>query len=151
VHGTTEGTDRAPITIGPLFYSSYGTFPGAHYIAGITLAVNGTNGTETRKSEASGILKALGSNLDAYEIGNEPDLYSYWNRRPSSWGASDYVSEWKAANQIVNSACGGNIPYSAPSFAGTDIGSSGDKLAPLTAFQKGLNDDGQITEIFGHK
>ena len=113
--------------------------------------MNGTDGNDTRQSEAKGILEALGNRLAAFEIGNEPDLYSYWHRRSSSWSASDYVAEWKAASQIVDGISGGSIPFSGPSFAGTDLGSSGDDLAPLMAFQKQLNDNGEIAEIFGHK
>lgn len=151
VHGTASGTNRAMITIGPSFYSSYGTFPSAGYIAGITLAVNGTDGNNTRQSEAANIQKALGGDLYSFEIGNEPDLYQKWHRRSSSWGASDYVGEWLAAQQVVDTASGNKIPYSAPSFAATNLGSSGNTLAPLPAFQNGLNNKSGIHEIFGHK
>lgn len=143
------------MTIGPSFFSSYGTFPGTKYIAGLNLATNATSGIETRQNEASLILKALGSSLELFEIGNEPDLFIYWNRRPASWNVSDYVEEWLNASEVVDAEVGKSkaeeIGYFAPSFAGTDVGSGPNTMAPLAAFGHGLNANKIIKQLSGHK
>ena len=156
--GATNGTHRAPVTIGPSFFSSYGTFPATSYIPGLNLAVNGSAGIETREAEASYISKALGSRLEMLEIGNEPDLFIYWNRRPSSWNVSDYVAEWQNASQVIavglektNPELAKKISYFAPSFAGTDVGAGPNSMGPLPAFEHGLDMNKNIKQLSGHK
>lgn len=150
--GTTVGTRRAGVTIGPSFFDSYGAFPNTTYIAGLNLATNGSDGTATRQAEVSAISKALGSSLQEFEIGNEPDLFQYWNRRPSSWGVTDYVAEWKAAAKLAESTLpDSTLSYFAPSFAGTDNTASSDDMGPAQAFENGLSDETAIKTLSGHK
>jgi hypothetical protein len=158
--GATQGTNRAPVTIGPSFFSSFGTFPQTSYIAGINLAVNGTDGTVTRQAETSFICKALGDKLMMIEIGNEPDLFIHWNRRNSSWSVADYVSDWQTASQVVGAELASACPrlarkignkFFGPSFAGTDFGSGPTVLGPFQAFERGLNSKNNIAVLSGHK
>lgn len=150
--GATNGTRRAPVTIGPSFFSSYGTFPSTSYIAGINLATNGSVGKATREADVTYISKALGSSLKMFEIGNEPDLFQHWNRRPSSWGISDYVEEWLNANQLVKSTLPKtSLSFFAPSFAGTNVGGSSTSMGPLPAFENGLSKAKNIKQLSGHK
>jgi hypothetical protein len=158
--GATNGTHRAPVTIGPSFFSSFGTFPGTQYIAGINLAVNGSNGTATRLAETAFICKALGDRLINVEIGNEPDLFKMWNRRAESWNISDYVTEWQTASQLVDAELTKSCPgvarkigntFFGPSFAGTDFGSSATTFGPFQAFENGLNAKRNIATLSGHK
>ena len=101
--------------------------------------------------------QALGSSLEMFEIGNEPDSFSYWNRRPSSWNISDYVTEWLAAQEVVVTAVSSgsrhsvSIPYFAPSMAGTDAGGSSSSIGPVPAFADGLDSQQIIKEVSGHK
>ena len=150
--GTTVGTQRAPVTIGPSFFSSYGTFPSTTYIAGINLATNGSAGSSTRQEEFTAISKALGDSLSLFEIGNEPDLFQYWNRRPSSWGVTNYVAEWVAAAKLAASTLPDTtLSYFAPSFAGTDTSAASDAMGPAQAFGHGLSSQKNIKTLSGHK
>ena len=158
--GATNGTHRAPVTIGPSFFLSLGTFPKTQYIVGINLAVNGTNGTATRIAETSFACKALGDRLLDFEVGNEPDLYKLWNRRPDSWNVSDYTSEWQIASQLVDTELAKSCPgllsklrsrFFGPSFAGTDFGSSATTFGPFQAFENSLNVKNNVATISGHK
>jgi hypothetical protein len=156
--GITVGDDRAGVTIGPSFFSSYGTFPSTLYIPGINLATNGTAGINTREWETTYISTALGETLEYFEIGNEPDLFQKWNRRPSTWNVSDYVAEWQRASQLVeatlakkNPKLAKKVAYFAPSFAGTDVTASSNALGPSQAFGHGLDTDKNIQELSGHK
>lgn len=150
--GTTVGTQRAGVTIGPSFFESYGVFPNTSYITGVNLATNGSAGTATRQEEFSAISKALGDSLQAFEIGNEPDLFQHWNRRKSSWGVTDYVSEWEAAAKLAESTLSGStLSYFAPSFAGTDNSAASDAMGPAQAFKAGLGDESGIKTLSGHK
>jgi hypothetical protein len=122
------------------------------------LAVNGSGGTETRQAETAYISQALGYSLEMVEIGNEPDLFQYWNRRPSTWNVTDYVEEWLNASKLIESTLAKNDPdlakkitFFAPSFAGTDVGDSLDSFAPLAAFAHGLDSGNNIKVLSGHK
>ena len=45
--------------------------------------------------QAQSAVNAIGtSNLEALELGNEPDFYVSQGNRPSGWGPSDYASEF---------------------------------------------------------
>ena len=146
------GTNRAGVAIGPAFFSSYGTFPSTSYTVGINLATNGTEGSSTRQAEAKAISKILGSRLDFFEIGNEPDLFRMWNRRPSSWGVTDYVSEWEAAAKLIQSTLPKSaLSFFAPSFAGTDAYGAATSMGPVQAFGHGLSTQKNIEMLSGHK
>lgn len=150
--GATAGTRRAPVTIGPSFFSSYGTFPSTSYIAGINLATNGSTGRATREADVTFISKALGSSLEMFEIGNEPDLFQYWNRRPSDWGVKNYVAEWLNASHLIESTLpNSKMSFFAPSFAGTNVGASSTSMGPLPAFENGLSKVKNIKQLSGHK
>jgi hypothetical protein len=68
---------------------------------------------------------------------------------------SDYVAEWLNASEVVDIALSklgvAGVGYFAPSFAGTDVGSGPDSMAPFAALQRGLNAKGNIKQLSGHK
>lgn len=71
---------------------------------------------------------------------------------------SDYVAEWLSASDVIGATLGKLDPtfekemgYFAPSFAGTDVGSGSNSMAPLAAFQHGLNAKRNIKQLSGHK
>jgi hypothetical protein len=100
----------------------------------------------------------LGNSLEIIEIGNEPDLFQHWNRRPSTWNVTDYVEEWLNASKVIESTLAKNDPdlakniaFFAPSFAGTDVGDSLNSFAPLATFAHGLDSGNNIKVLSGHK
>jgi hypothetical protein len=150
--GTTVGTRRAGVMIGPAYFSSYGTFPHTSYIAGLNLATNGSSGSATRQAEVKAISKILGNSLEFFEIGNEPDLFQLWNRRAASWGVTDYVAEWEAAAKLIQSTLPkSSLSYFAPSFAGTDTSGAVNSMGPVQAFANGLSTEKSIKMLSGHK
>jgi hypothetical protein len=70
-------------------------------IYGINLA---NNTTALAAAEASYAARALGDNLLAFEIGNEPDLFPHNGHRPRSWGYGDYLTEWRAMASAITAA-----------------------------------------------
>ncbi|CCE07997.1 putative lipoprotein [Bradyrhizobium sp. STM 3843] len=70
-------------------------------IYGINLA---DNTTELAAAEAAYAVRALGDNLLAIEIGNEPDLYPHNGHRPANWRYDDYLAEWRAMARAIAAA-----------------------------------------------
>jgi len=70
-------------------------------IYGINLA---NNTTARAAAEASYAARALGGNLLAFEIGNEPDLFPHNGHRPRSWSYGDYLTEWRAMARAIAAA-----------------------------------------------
>jgi hypothetical protein len=149
------------LSIGPLFFKSYGTFPDTKFIHGFNLALGG-NSSEglTNLLETVPIAcKALSDGkLFAWEFGNEPDLYVTSGSspvRPRTWHEPQYVAQWLNGTRAIKSAIAAACPnlalnntfnWIAPSFAGTH-----DWLAPLTTWEDGLDTDGDIEQYSHHK
>jgi hypothetical protein len=67
-------------------------------IYGINL---GTNTPARAAEEAEVVSKVLGSKLEYFQLGNEPDLFKSHLRDPKTWSADLYMDEWLAeANAI---------------------------------------------------
>jgi hypothetical protein len=54
----------------------------------------GTNTPERAADEAAFVAKTLGSKLEYFQIGNEPDLLAYRFRDPKTWSADKYFDDW---------------------------------------------------------
>ena len=127
---------------------------------GFNLASNSSLGHSTLVQTAKLACKALsaGGKLAYWELGNEPDLYVSSHQgpvRPLGWDEQDYVSEWivktRILKEVMMDACpkevnAGKFKFIAPSFAETT-----NNLSPVTTWQSGLNGDGDIALISGHK
>lgn len=80
-------------------------------------------------AEAVYAAKALGGYLQAFEIGNEPDLYS-------GYSYSQYVALWDSVAAAINAAVPG-IPTSGPAIAST--GKISSWTQPFAAAEKNRN------------
>ena len=89
-------------------------------------------------------MQKAGSDLEFFQIGNEPDFYRDANNgtRPPGWGFADYVSEWTSfANAITAKAPGAR-------FGGPDVGASSDWI---TRFCDAAPDSGpRLVALTGH-
>jgi len=54
----------------------------------------GTNTPERAADEAAFVAKTLGSKLEYFQIGNEPDLLQHRFRDPKTWSADKYFDDW---------------------------------------------------------
>ncbi len=54
----------------------------------------GTNTPSRAAVEAAFVAKTLGSRLQYFQIGNEPELFSLHLRDPKTWSARGYLREW---------------------------------------------------------
>jgi hypothetical protein len=82
-------------------------------IYGLNLA-RGT--PEQAAEEAAYVARAVGANLLAFQIGNEPDGFGRWTAiRPKTYAAADYLAEWTRFHAAIRA----RLPY-AP-FAGPDV------------------------------
>jgi hypothetical protein len=82
-------------------------------IYGLNLA-RGT--PEAATAEAAYVARALGPDLLAFQIGNEPDGFGRWRTvRPKSYDAGAYLAEWRAFHQAI---C---VQMPDARFAGPDV------------------------------
>ena len=63
--------------------------------------------------EAAYVAQRLGSQLEAFQIGNEPDLYERRGLRPAGYDAEAFVAEWQAFAAAVR-ARAGEVPFAGP-------------------------------------
>jgi hypothetical protein len=90
-------------------------------IYGLNLA-HGT--PEEAAAEAAYVSRAVGSNLLAFQIGNEPDGFGRWTAvRPKTYDAAAFLEEWRAFHKAVRA----RVPDAA--FAGPDVAMETDWVA----------------------
>jgi hypothetical protein len=66
--------------------------------------------------EAAHVANLLGDRLDAFQIGNEPDLYEHNGLRPAGYGANAFIAEWKRYAATIR-ARAGDVPLAGPDIA----------------------------------
>jgi hypothetical protein len=99
---TAGGQTRG--TVGPADIDALATFleaTGWSVLYGINLATNAPAGAA---EEASSVARSLGRRLYAFEIGNEPDAYSFNTLRPPSYSYADFLREWNGFARAVRQA-----------------------------------------------
>jgi len=98
-------------------------------IYGLNLA-RGT--PEEAADEAAYVSRAVGANLLAFQLGNEPDGFGRWTAvRPKAYGAEAFLAEWRTFHKAIRA----RLP-DAP-FAGPDVATETDWVA---AFAEGRPD-----------
>jgi hypothetical protein len=88
---------------------------GAQFFIGVDF---GDDDLTTATGQARQLAAALpGSELQAIELGNEPDLYGNSGERPAGWDYGEYLSEYQQFAPALITASGG-VKISAPVWAG---------------------------------
>ncbi|HEY6996211.1 MAG TPA: glycosyl hydrolase family 79 C-terminal domain-containing protein [Xanthobacteraceae bacterium] len=83
---------------------------------------------EDAAAEAAYVARAVGANLLAFQIGNEPDGFGRWTAvRPKSYDAPAYLAEWRAFHAAVRA----RVPDAR--FAGPDVAAATDWVAAFAA------------------
>ena len=99
----------------------------------------GTGTTDDAADQAKYVVTAVGKKLSAFQIGNEPDLYSRNGLRASYWSFEDYFGEWTSfADAIQRETLGAPL-------AGPDIASRQDWI---TQFADAASD--RVVMLTGH-
>ncbi|KAH6609990.1 glycoside hydrolase family 79 protein [Trichoderma cornu-damae] len=138
--------------IGTTFFESYGGFPaGTRYSHQFNLGAYNSSGWNTLQNTVPLACKALVGQLEYWEVGNEPDLF-IGSRRPSTYNASQYSTEWLNTTEHFEShlrrACpqlSHSIKYIAPSLS-----SPGARLHIGDIFQDEGNATQKIIQVSVH-
>ena len=97
-------------------------------IYGLNLA-RGT--ADAAAEEASYVARAIGGNLLAFQIGNEPDGFGRWTAvRPQTYDFNAYLAEWRA----FRAAIAARVPQAR--FAGPDVASDTTWVGQLAAQER---------------
>ena len=81
--------------------------------------------------------KAIGSQLEVWEYGNEPDLFR-GKSRPSDWTVQQYIEEWLNGTALIKQYLAAACPeLGAPKFMAPSFSSPGSAFSQVTAFQAG--------------
>ncbi len=79
--------------------------------------INLGSGTEQQAIEEAGAVDAIAkSNLLAFEIGNEPDLFSHEGHKPKGYSYEDYLKEYRRYKSVVRAKLP-NAPFAGPDAA----------------------------------
>jgi hypothetical protein len=76
----------------------------------------GSGSLQNAVDEARAVMRAVGDRLLAFEIGNEPDLFSHNPHRHRNYGYNDYLREFRQYREALQKAIPG-IPFAAPDAA----------------------------------
>jgi hypothetical protein len=84
--------------------------------------------------EAAYVANAVGANLLAFQIGNEPDGFGRWTAvRPANYDVSAYLAEWRMFQAAIRARVPGAL------FAGPDVSGATDWVAAFAqAIPEGL-------------
>ncbi|KAK1996697.1 beta-glucuronidase [Colletotrichum falcatum] len=147
------------VYIGPSFFESYGTLPGTKFTHGFNLGLgaNRSEGWDTLRATVPLACRAIGAdNLDVWEYGNEPDLYSTSAQgpvRPPSWDEAAYVAQWLDGTREIAArlaaACPDAFP-SPPAFKAPSNGGTANRLRAPAQWAAGLNADRNIRLFSTH-
>lgn len=138
------------ITIGPSYFDSYRALTPTRYTHGFNLALGATTsrGWDSLSATAPLACEAIGENLDHWEYGNEPDLYSVSAQgpvRPPSWDADSYVDQWLNGTQHIRKALASACPETADSpWVAPSNGGVRNPLRAQAQWAAGLNQDNNI-------
>jgi hypothetical protein len=95
----------------------------------LVYGLNLARGTpEEAAAEAAYVARAVGADLMAFQIGNEPDGFGRWTAvRPQSYDVAAYLKEWRAFHAAVRA----RVPTAR--FAGPDIAGATDWVGAFAA------------------
>lgn len=84
------------VEIGPAFFDGFRNFPDTPFSWQINMGktFNISGGLQNALEVAELVMHAVGSRLESFEIGNEPDIFYRVDHRPESYTANDYIREW---------------------------------------------------------
>jgi hypothetical protein len=95
----------------------------------LVYGLNLARGTpEEAAAEAAYVARAVGGDLIAFQIGNEPDGFGRWTAvRPQSYDVAAYLKEWRAFHAAVRA----RVPDAR--FAGPDVAAATDWVGAFAA------------------
>ncbi|KAK2589849.1 hypothetical protein QQS21_012471 [Conoideocrella luteorostrata] len=137
-------------TWGPTFFEGFKNFPGTRFVYDIPFAKLNRSNSLAQAKEA---LHSIGmENLEALEIGNEPDLYVRQGVRSKPYGPAEYSAEWKAYSDWLVASLGlPNKPlFQALTFAGATDGQGDRAWTPHNALDAGMASGGRIKTVSIH-
>jgi hypothetical protein len=77
----------------------------------------GTNSPDRGADQAAFVARTLGSKLEYFQLGNEPDLFRTHLRDPKTWTADAYFKEWQAMAHAISARVPG-ARFGLPDTAG---------------------------------
>ncbi len=104
----------------------------------------GTNTSSRAAEEGAFVAGALGSRLQYFQIGNEPDLYDRHLRDPKTWSATTYLDQWLALARAISS----RVP--AAKFGLPDVASRVSWLTEIADRWPSLQDRPDVTTLTHH-
>ncbi|TQN74062.1 Beta-glucuronidase [Colletotrichum shisoi] len=146
------------IVIGPSFFESYGALAHTRFTHGFNLGLgaNRSEGWETLKATVPLACRAIGKdNLDVWEYGNEPDLFSTSAQGPvrpsSTWDEAAYVEQWLNGTREIADVLAEACPdFPAPVFMAPSNAGTANALRAPAQWAAGLDADGNVAVFSAH-
>ncbi|TDZ33868.1 Beta-glucuronidase [Colletotrichum spinosum] len=145
------------IHIGPSFFESYSTFADTKFTHGFNLGLgaNRSEGWTTLLATVPLACRAIGKeNLDVWEYGNEPDLFSTSAQgpvRPPSWNESTYVAQWLNGTRAIADALSEACPdFPRAEFMAPSNGGTANRLRAPAQWAAGIDADDNVALFSSH-
>ena len=141
--------------IGPAFFESYEVIPDAKVVHGFNMRAGGNSTKEMKNviDHAVYACNALGDRIEAWEYGNEPDLFGFRHHyRDPEYNEQDVFNEWEQGADAITAALKKYCPkcpspgYIAPSFAFNQV-----YMNPVKAWFAGYDRRSDISMFAQHK
>ncbi|MEI9979571.1 MAG: hypothetical protein WDN23_11335 [Edaphobacter sp.] len=104
----------------------------------------GTNTPALAAEQAAFVDRTLGSTLEYFQIGNEPDNFHSHFRDKATWNAEAYLDQWLAAATAIRA----RVP--AACFGLPDVAYNTEWLAPIADRLKSMHDAPNVAAITHH-
>ncbi|KAI5455612.1 hypothetical protein BGZ63DRAFT_429703 [Mariannaea sp. PMI_226] len=132
---------------GPSFYEGIPNWKGTRWIYDVPFALQ--NHTDSY-GEAKAAIDSIGlENLEALELGNEPDLYIKQGSRSPGWGPQEYVANFNDYSTWLSSAL--DLP-DWPIYEALTLSAAHDGMnwSAQSVFEAGITDTGRVKSISLH-
>lgn len=92
------------VSVGPVWFEGFNNFPGTRWVYQVNMGTsyNTTNGLENALEVARNVMDVVQDKLDAFELGNEPDLMVRLGVRDANFTVSEYVLQWNLYADAVS-------------------------------------------------
>lgn len=92
------------VSVGDVWFEGFENFPGTHWSYQVNMGqgFNMEGGMENALEVARKVMDIVQDKLETFELGNEPELMSFFHHRPENYTLAEYVEEWNMYADAVS-------------------------------------------------
>ncbi|KIV79657.1 hypothetical protein PV11_07206 [Exophiala sideris] len=144
------------VSVGPIWFEGFQNFPSSRWSYQVNMgsSYNETGGLENALQVARLVMDAVRENLDAFEIGNEPELMALVGVRTENYTVDDYVLEWNLYADAISAFVLKGNPYGLDDsrfFQAFTIGGDEEPWTGLDVWKAGIDRGDHVKSVSFHQ